>query len=233
MNNNLIDIIILAGGEGKRMGDGPPKVLRLLNGIPLLQHIINTVSTLNNVNQIYIVVSEKTKEQIKDTVNNNDISFLIQGNSKGTAKAVEPYLSIKNKAQFALILVGDTPLISKEILVSFIGSIYMNGGIIGFRPTDTKQYGRIIDNKIIEYKDCTEIERETTLCNTGVYLISTIILERYLPLITNENIQKEYYLTDIFNFNFSKSIFEVNQEECYTFQGVNTLQDLQELQNLF
>lgn len=231
--NKSIDVIILAAGEGKRMGEGPPKVLRLLNGVPLLQHIINTVTQLKNVNQIYIVVSEKTKEVISSTINSNTINYLVQGNSKGTAKAVEPYVSIKNKAQFALILAGDTPLISKEILDSFIKSVHMNAGIIGFRPTDAKQYGRIINNKIIEYKDCNEIERNITLCNTGVYMISTIILERYLPFITNDNVQKEYYLTDIFNFNFSKSIYEIDKSNSYLFQGVNTLEDLQELQNLF
>jgi bifunctional UDP-N-acetylglucosamine pyrophosphorylase/glucosamine-1-phosphate N-acetyltransferase len=228
-----IDVIILAAGEGKRMGEGPPKVLRLLNGVPLLQHIINTATQLKNVNQIYVIVSEKTKEQITTTINSDTIHFLVQGNSKGTAKAVEPYLSIKNKAQFALILAGDTPLILKEILDTFIENVHMNAGIIGFRPEDAKQYGRIINNKIIEYKDCTEIERKTTLCNTGVYMISTIILERYLPFITNDNVQKEYYLTDIFNFNFSRNVYEVDSKVSYLFQGVNTLEDLEELQNLF
>lgn len=231
--NKSIDVIILAAGEGKRMGEGPPKVLRLLKDVPLIQHIIDTVISLNDINNIYVIVSEKTKELISSTINSNSINYLVQGNSKGTAKAVEPYVSIKNKAQFALILAGDTPLISKEILDSFINSVYSNAGIIGFRPEDAKQYGRIINNKIIEYKDCTEIERETTLCNTGVYMISTIILERYLPFITNDNVQKEYYLTDIFNFNFSRSFYEVDSKDCYLFQGVNTLEDLQELQNYF
>lgn len=229
----MIDIIILAAGEGKRMGDGSPKVLRLLQGVPLLQHIIETVSQLNNVNNVYIIVSEKTKEIITSTINSNKIKFLVQGNSKGTAKAVEPYLSIENKANYALILAGDTPLISKEILSSFITSISFDAGIIGFRPIDKKMYGRIINNKIKEYKDCTEFEKNETLCNTGVYIISTKVLDKYVPFITNDNSQKEYYLTDIFNFNFTRSIFEIEPKDNNLFQGVNTLQDLQELENLF
>lgn len=44
----MFDILILAAGEGKRMGEGPPKVLRQLNGISLLQRIINTVSQISN-----------------------------------------------------------------------------------------------------------------------------------------------------------------------------------------
>lgn len=220
----MIDILILAAGEGKRMGDGPPKVLRELNGISLLQRIINTVSQIST--HLYIVVSDKIKSQFK-----TDIPLLVQGFEKGTAKAVEPYLYIENKSRYVMIVAGDTPLISVDILQDFMNvflSQNKQAGIIAFEPTDGKQYGRIIGNKIVEYRDCTEEEKEITLCNTGVYIIDTNILEEYLPLIDNNNTQNEYYLTDIFNFNLDTFIYKIDSEDNYKFHGINTLEDLEE-----
>lgn len=220
----MFDILILAAGEGKRMGEGPPKVLRQLNGISLLQRIINTVSQISK--HLFIVVSENIKRQFK-----TDIPLLVQGYEKGTAKAVEPYLFIENKSRYVIILAGDTPLISVDILQDFMNlflSRNKQAGIIAFEPTDGKQYGRIIGNKIVEYRDCTEEEKQITLCNTGVYIIDTNILEKYLPLIDNNNAQNEYYLTDIFNYNLDTFIYKIASEDNYKFHGINTLEDLEE-----
>ena len=226
----MFDIVILAAGEGKRMGEGPPKVLRELDGITLLQRIINTVSQLNHLsNNIFIIVNENIKSQLP--IFNTNIKLLIQGSEKGTAKAVKPYLDQKDKADYVIILAGDTPLISKDILQEFMNSFLFwdkQAGIIAFEPTDGKQYGRIIGNKIIEYKDCTEQERQTSLCNTGVYAIKTNILEAYLPLIQNNNIQNEYYLTDLFNYNLDTFIYKIDPKDNFKFHGINTLKDLEE-----
>lgn len=157
--------------------------------------------------------------------------MLVQGSEKGTAKAVEPYLFIENKSSYVMILAGDTPLISVDILQDFMNlflSRNKQAGIIAFEPTDGKQYGRIIGNKIVEYRDCTEEEKQITLCNTGVYIIDTNILEKYLPLIDNNNAQNEYYLTDIFNYNLDTFIYKIASEDNYKFHGINTLEDLEE-----
>jgi bifunctional UDP-N-acetylglucosamine pyrophosphorylase/glucosamine-1-phosphate N-acetyltransferase len=222
----MFDILILAAGEGKRMGEGPPKVLRELHGISLIQRIVNTVSLLNHISNNTYVVTNKLLP-----ISQENIIFLRQGPEKGTAKAVEPYLLVEDKAEYVLILAGDTPLISKDILQDFMNSfIYWDkqAGIITFEPTDGKQYGRIIGNKIVEYKDCTIDEQQTSLCNTGVYVFKTTILAAYLPLIQNNNSQNEYYLTDIFNYNLDTFIYKIDSKDNYKFQGINTLQDLEE-----
>lgn len=221
----MFDILILAAGDGKRMGAGPPKVLRELNGISLLQRIINTASYLSN--HIYIVVNEKIRRQFK-----TEIPLFIQGPQKGTAKAVESYLlSVKEKSRHVMILAGDTPLLSIDILQDFMNLFLLQdkqAGIIAFEPADGKQYGRVIRNKIIEYRDCSEEERRIPLCNTGVYIFDTRVLEQYLPLIENNNAQNEYYLTDIFNYNLDTFIYKIGSEDNYKFHGINTLEDLEE-----
>jgi bifunctional N-acetylglucosamine-1-phosphate-uridyltransferase/glucosamine-1-phosphate-acetyltransferase GlmU-like protein len=222
----MFDILILAAGEGKRMGKGPPKVLRELQGMSLIQRIINTVSQLNHTsNNIFVVVKKLLP------LSQENITFLKQGPDKGTAKAVEPYLSVDTNSDYVLILAGDTPLITKEILQDFINSFLFwekQAGIIAFEPDDGKQYGRIIGNKIIEYKDCSEKERETSLCNTGVYIFNRMTLQAYLPLINNNNAQNEYYLTDIFNYNLDTFIYKIHPQDNFKFHGINTLDDLKE-----
>ena len=219
----MFDILILAAGEGKRMGEGPPKVLRELHGISLIQRIVNTVSLLNH--NIYVVTNQSLP------ITQKNVIFLRQGPEKGTAKAVEPYLVVQDKAEYVLILAGDTPLISKDILQDFINSFIFSDksvGIITFEPTDGKQYGRIIGNKIVEYKDCTINEQQTSICNTGVYIFKNSILATYLPLIQHNNSQNEYYLTDIFNYDLKAFIYKIDSKDNYKFQGINTLQDLKE-----
>lgn len=246
----MFDILILAAGEGKRMGDGPPKILRLLCGKSLLERIVNTVSKLNyfyenDTPQIYIVINENIKSKGISLFNNmsnklHNVKLLFQTEPLGTANAVQPYLSeigksirtlcpLVNKKDYVLILPGDTPLVSKKVLQIFINYCILmkkEAGILAFKPTDGKQYGRIVKNRIIEYKDCTEEEKQEPLCNTGVYVIKTTILEQYLPQIQNNNSQNEYYLTDIFNYNLDTFVYTIKPEDNYKFHGINTLEDL-------
>lgn len=237
-----IDIVILAAGEGKRMGEGLPKVLRPVLGIPILQRIINTVSQLNDIQNIYVIVSKKLmkNDNFQSFFNlNQKIKFLLQGDEKGTAKAVEPYIILNNtsKAEFVMVLAGDTPLLESDMLQLFVSDFFKSkkqAGIIAFEPNDGKQYGRIINNKIIEYKDCNVDEREIKLCNTGIYLFDNNILEKNLPKVTNNNTQKEFYLTDIFNF-LDKSIiycYVVQNEYNYQFHGINTIEDFIECESI-
>ena len=64
-------------------------------------------------------------------------------------------------------------------------------------------YGRIIyDNEnnfigIKEEKDCSIEEKNIKITNVGIYYFHSTVLQRYIPLINNNNNQKEYYLTDI------------------------------------
>jgi bifunctional UDP-N-acetylglucosamine pyrophosphorylase/glucosamine-1-phosphate N-acetyltransferase len=93
-------------------------------------------------------------------------------------------------------------------------------------------YGRVIieENevqKIVEQKDASKEELKVTTVNAGVYAFSASLLKKYIPLLKNENAQKEYYLTDIISMARADGvkITPLLVEEVY-FKGVNSKKDL-------
>ena len=80
-------------------------------------------------------------------------------------------------------------------------------------------YGRIVRNEqqitaIVEQKDATENEKKINEINTGTYCFNQEFLLKYLPVLTTDNAQKEYYLTDLIKIanqnNFSVGGYQLN-----------------------
>lgn len=231
----MIDILILAAGAGKRIGTDIPKVLRKLHGRSFLQRIVDSVSQLKNIAKVYIVVSHHLKELVEHEFPQCEI--LVQGIHKGTAKAVETYhVFVENKSEKVLVIPGDVPLISTQILQTFIVNTRLDNGIIVFTPNDGKEYGRVISHpdthniQIVEFKDCTEEQKLIPTCNAGIYIFSKHTLKD-LKYIEDDNKQYEYYLTDIFKISsIPVTLYHIEPANNIYLQGVNTLQDLKELE---
>lgn len=245
MENELV-VVIMAGGEGKRMNSTLPKVLHYYQGIPMLVRIIQTVKLLNPYK--IIVIAGKHKEQIKETVSLyaiHDIAYVNQQEPLGTGDAIKctlPYIKNTNKV---LILNGDTPLITDTILRNLLS--YREPmprrnliTIIAGTMENPAGYGRMICNEsqnllyIVEEKDCNEDERKVNTINSGIYFIDGELLHSYIPKITNDNVQKEYYLTDIVKIITSETdinikVYLVSEEDTRYIKGVNTQQELNSL----
>jgi bifunctional UDP-N-acetylglucosamine pyrophosphorylase/glucosamine-1-phosphate N-acetyltransferase len=76
--------------------------------------------------------------------------------------------------------------------------------VLGFAPDDPLQYGRIIASggvieKMVEFKDASEAERTTRLCNSGLMAVRSADLFALLARVGNDNAQGEYYLPDVVN----------------------------------
>jgi bifunctional UDP-N-acetylglucosamine pyrophosphorylase/glucosamine-1-phosphate N-acetyltransferase len=103
-------------------------------------------------------------------------------------------------------------------------------------------YGRILKNsekfeKIVEQKDCNKRELEIKEINCGIYAIKSEYLCKYLPHLKNNNSQGEYYLTDIIEMikreeGLDVGILKIPQENVYEILGVNTIEQLKELEKL-
>lgn len=252
-------IVILAAGKGTRMGNSLPKVCHLLNGKSMLQHIIETSLKLNPY-KIIVVVSPSNMNYIQEIVNGvsldeNLIKTSIQYEQLGTGHAV---LSAKDEFIFTdtddtnkniLVLYGDVPLIRSETLDKMIKyskeqEILHNidfCGIILTMNVNNKdnRYGRIIlsenniiIDKIVEYNDANDEEKEVTLCNTGIILLKSRYIIKLLTSIKNDNNKQEYYLTDVVKIAKDNGLYfvsiEADLDECH---GVNTIQELEFLQN--
>lgn len=240
MENLLISI--MAGGLGKRMESNIPKVLHKLGNYPLIIHIINTCLKLKPKKILIIVgkykdiIEREILQYIDESNIENYIEYVIQKEALGTGDAIKSCIHIyKNNINCTnLILSGDVPLINEGSLKKLI-KISKESGILINELENPKGYGRIIMNnkdfiKIVEEKDCNDEERKINIVNSGIYCISCELLVKYLPLISNNNKQNEYYLTDIFNFIDRKNITLIQTENYHEVMGINNPEQLKELE---
>ncbi len=248
MNN--LNIVILAGGLGKRMNSSIPKVLHKVNEIPMLVRILYETKKLNPDN-IFVIVG-KYKDIIQKEVSNYidvnkyKIKFVIQDTPLGSGHAVncgrEEFLKIENKDSKTLILCGDTPLIKYDTLNNFVNT-HFDVNVMVTKLDEPSGYGRIIEidnnfEQIKEDKDCNLEEKKINKVNCGMYVIKNNLLCNYLPYIKNNNSQKEYYLTDIIeiikeNENIGVKMFEIQKENQDEILGVNTIDQLNAINKKF
>lgn len=229
MDKNSISIVILAAGQGSRMKSNTAKVLHNICGKPMLYHIIKASKEISN--DISVVIAhqkEKVQEQMEGFF--DDINFVVQDadNFPGTGGAMK---NVKPKNEKVLVLNGDMPLIDAASLQGFIDT---EADIIMsiFDLENPDGYGRVkIENNqvqyIVEQKDADADELKISTVNAGIYAFSKDVLEKYIPLLSNDNAQEEYYLTDLISMgrNDNLDIKPLLVDEEY-FKGVNSKKDL-------
>ena len=229
MNKDKVSIVILAAGKGSRMRSTKAKVLHTISGKPMLYHIIKASFEISN--DITVVIAHQKEaviEQISAYFEN--INFVVQDadNFPGTGGAMK---NIAPKNEKVLVLNGDMPLITSSSLQGFLDN---NSDIIMsiFDLDNPDGYGRvIIENynvqKIVEQKDATEDELHVRTVNAGIYAFSKDVIDKYIPLLNNDNAQEEYYLTDVISMaradNLNISPLLVDEEH---FKGINSKLDL-------
>ena len=225
-----LSIVILAAGKGTRMNSQLPKVLQPLAGKPILQYVLDTSHSLQP-NNISIVAGHKS-EMLRELIKDKNISWRIQDAQLGTGHAVIQAIP-DLKSDKTLILYGDVPLIKKADLQSLIKKSNTGLAVMTHIKNGANSYGRIIREDyeiqgIIEDKDCNEEQKKIKEINTGILAADTKYLKQWLSRLTNENAQKEYYLTDIVKFavedNITVSSHEAKEE--VSISGVNSKSEL-------
>ena len=198
-----INVVILAAGEGTRMKSKMPKVLHEVMGKPMIKRVIDTACELGAQN-ICVVTGHKSNE-VQEALKNENVTFAVQEKQLGTGHAVMQAEKYINDDEDVLILYGDTPLIKAETLQKLIDYHRSedNGvSIISAVVDNSEGYGHIIRDKSgnfvknVEYKDATEEEKLVKEINSGIYCFKGSSLKKALKLITNDNVQGEYYLPD-------------------------------------
>ena len=225
-----LSVVILAAGKGTRMFSEKPKVLHKLSNQPLLQYVINAAKNLNPTN-INVVVGYKS-DLVEQEFSKENINWVVQKEQLGTGDAVK-YTASFLKGSQTIVLYGDVPLININDLKTLI-NISKNGlGILTFNKNNPKGYGRIKRIKkevegIVEERDCSEEEKKITEINTGIMCMDTSKLNNWLSQITNNNSQKEYYLTDIVALAKKDNIKVVTHEAKNetTISGINSKAEL-------
>jgi len=237
MGRDDLATIILAAGKGTRMKSDLVKVLHPLLGVPMVGYPIDL--SLNGINSgRTIVVVGYQGEKIRVHFTDNRLTFVDQGNPLGTGHAVlcaEKHL--KGFKGTVLILYGDVPLLKADTLRRFIDFHKSNDGAITVITTvleDPVGYGRIVRANggwvqgIVEDSDVSPREVSIKEINTGIYCVECPFLFEALRQVRQDNVQGEYYLTDIVAIADGKKrkVYPFVAEDSTEVMGINTRVDL-------
>ncbi|RXJ89448.1 UDP-N-acetylglucosamine diphosphorylase/glucosamine-1-phosphate N-acetyltransferase [Arcobacter sp. CECT 8983] len=221
-------IIILAAGAGTRMKSTTPKVLHKISGKPMLYYSIKeALKVSNDVTVVLYHQAKLVQEEMEKYFTN--INFVIQDheNYPGTGGAV---MNITPKYEKTLVLNADMPLIQAVELKKFDINATIVMSVL--KLEDASGYGRVvIENgnvqKIVEQKDASEDELKITTANAGIYQFDTKFLLENLPKLSNDNAQKEYYITDLIEMAIlQKKVLKPIIVSEENFKGVNSKVEL-------
>ena len=208
-----IHTIILAGGKGTRMLSQKAKVLQVLGGRTMLDHVMTTANKVTD--KISVVVGfdkEGVEEEIKEIGINANI--YLQKEQIGTADAVKTALNDINENEKILILYGDVPLVKEETLKKLCNQ-ESDLSILTTNLENPKGYGRALKDKennvlgIIEEKDADSEQKKIKEIFTGILVAKGGILKKHIPEIDDNNSAKEFYLTDLISIAY-KNGFKIN-----------------------
>lgn len=236
----MLNIIILAAGQGKRMKSQLPKVLHKIGNKSLLEHVVNAAQQLKPAN-IYVVYGHQG-EQVHAALQHLPVQWIEQREQLGTGHAVMQVLPHLDPKGQVLILVGDAPMITANTLNKLMTKVADNSiGMVTAVLENPDGLGRILrdeNNQVIgiaEQKDATPSQRKIKEINTGIILASVEKLQQWLPKVKNHNAQSEYYLPDIIPMAFAEKIIinTVICEDVCEIQGVNDRAQLAMLERYY
>jgi bifunctional UDP-N-acetylglucosamine pyrophosphorylase/glucosamine-1-phosphate N-acetyltransferase len=200
-----LNVVIMAAGKGTRMKSALPKVLHRLAGTSLLQHVLKAAAETGADRTV--VVTGHGAEAVEATASKAlpGVRFARQMPQLGTGHAVQQAVPALDPANATtLILNGDVPLIqaaTARALVQACGAERL--ALLSITLADATGYGRIVRDAsgavraIVEHKDATPAQREIREVYTGIMAAPTALLARWVMALKDDNVQREFYLTDI------------------------------------
>ncbi|TFY99046.1 bifunctional UDP-N-acetylglucosamine diphosphorylase/glucosamine-1-phosphate N-acetyltransferase GlmU [Ramlibacter humi] len=241
----VVDVVIMAAGKGTRMKSRRPKVLHRLAGRGLVDHVIDCAMALDA--RRIVVITGHGAEEVESAVRGSFAgarvvpTFVRQEPQLGTGHAVQQAVPQLPDDGVALILNGDVPLIRPGTLQPLVDACA--GGklaLLSVEMPDPTGYGRIVRDgshvrAIVEHKDASEAQRAIREVYTGFMALPNALLKRWLARLTNDNVQGEYYLTDVVKHAVADGV-EVVAIACpdrVQVDGVNSPLQLAELERAF
>ncbi|WP_226643946.1 bifunctional UDP-N-acetylglucosamine diphosphorylase/glucosamine-1-phosphate N-acetyltransferase GlmU [Microbulbifer variabilis] len=229
LNTNMtIDVVILAAGKGSRMRSDLPKVLHPIGGIPMLGHVIETARQLQGV-EITVVIGHGA-DQVRERFADSGVKFVEQTEQLGTGHAVAQAIPQFREESTVLVLYGDVPLVRVGTLQSLLSAADHGPALLSVEMANPAGYGRIVRDDsgrvqaIVEEKDADADTRAIREVNTGILAAPADLLARWLPELSCDNAQGEYYLTDVIARSVSEGIAVTGERARDTLEvaGVNS-----------
>jgi bifunctional UDP-N-acetylglucosamine pyrophosphorylase/glucosamine-1-phosphate N-acetyltransferase len=227
-----LEIIILAAGQGKRMRSKLPKILHPLAGRPLLAHVLDTARAL--APRKIVVVHGNGAEQVRAAFADAQVEWALQAEQLGTGHAVQQALPGISPDVEVLILYADVPLVRPATLKRLLDAGRDGLAVMTAELADPTGYGRIVRQasgdvaRIVEQGDASADELALREINAGFMAMSARRLSGWLGRLTNRNVQKEYYLTDVVSLAVGDGVRVrgVKVEDAWEVAGVNSKREL-------
>lgn len=233
-----MNIVILAAGKGTRMHSDLPKVLHTLAGRPLLAHVIERARALTPSR--IVVIYGHGGDAVPRALAADDLTWALQSPQRGTGHAVMQALPHLIDTVPTLILYGDVPLTKPATLARLVQPATDGAlAVLTVELADPTGYGRIVREgsavrRIVEHKDADEATRAIHEVNTGILAAPTPALRRWLAGLSDNNAQREYYLTDIVAAAVAEgvSVTAAQPEHEWETLGVNSRAQLAQLERI-
>ena len=251
-----MNIVILAAGQGKRMKSALPKVLQTLAGKPLLHHVLDTALALQGKSSKTgpVVVVGHGATDVKEFLSNatqedarfSKVSTALQAQQKGTGHALLQALPKLDAQEPTLVLYGDVPLTSQKTLnklAKLADGVRGKDCALALLTQDLSDptgYGRIVRDtdgsvkEIVEEKDASTAQKAIKEINTGIMVLPTNSLKKWLKALRASNAQGEYYLTDVIAMAVKDGvpIRTAQADNEYETIGVNSREQLASLERV-
>ena len=198
-------VLIMAAGEGTRMRSGIPKVLHPVCGRPMVSWPIRAAREAG-AGRVAVIVSP---DRDISAALPEGVETVVKPEPDGTGGAVRSAAELIGDAGTVVVLSGDHPLVSGEVVSALLQTHGSSGAAATVMTTelaDPGYYGRIVRDgngdvaRIVEAKppsDATPEELAIREINTGTYVFDAAPLAEALRRITNDNPQGEYFIGDV------------------------------------
>jgi bifunctional UDP-N-acetylglucosamine pyrophosphorylase/glucosamine-1-phosphate N-acetyltransferase len=239
-----IKAVILAAGLGTRMKSRTPKVLHSVCGRPMLAYVIDAARAATGERPL-VVYSTQVEEMTQVFADAAD--FALQHNPKGgTGDALRAALeSLPADVDEVLVTYGDVPLIEPDSMSALLDGRRESGAPMALAAVELDEpahYGRVVTaadggvERIIEFKDASEDEREIAVINAGLYAFDAAWLRGAISKLTPSSATGELYLTQLVEIAVREGngVVAVDEPEGADWQselaGINDRSDLAEVQ---
>jgi bifunctional UDP-N-acetylglucosamine pyrophosphorylase/glucosamine-1-phosphate N-acetyltransferase len=195
----------MAAGQGTRMRSSVPKVLHEICGRPMVAWPI-LAARQAGADRICVIVSP---DRDISAALPNGTETIVQPEADGTGGALRAATDVVRASDTVLILSGDHPLVSAEIIDGLISAhrdAEAAATVMTTEMEDPGSYGRIVRDtdgnieRIVEAKasgDASPDELAIKEVNAGTYAFAGPALADALERLDNDNAQGEYYLGDV------------------------------------
>lgn len=219
------------------MGGELPKVLVPLCGRPLVHYAVDCAHHAG-IDRVVAVVGYRADlvQANLDKHYPGKLGFALQKEQRGTGDAVKAALpELAADTDRVWILSGDVPRLTPKTLKALGEACAQTPAGLSFAtfvPQDAGAYGRVLRDgqgkvqEIREARDCSPEQLAVKECNAGIYCAKAEHLRTWLPQLSTENDQGEYYLTDIVALALALGDVPGLDVPAHEVAGINTKAEL-------